>query len=85
MKVAIFITSLFSLALLAASIWVGFSEFEENTTTSKIVISIKAFIMKLFKGEFINNLMNQRFIMARLSLALMLVFGLVTIILNLAK
>jgi hypothetical protein len=85
MKIAIFITSLLGMVSLIAAVWTGFSEFEENTTTAKVSASIKSFLVKTLKGEFFTNLMGQRFIVARLALGLTLIFGLVTIILNLVK
>lgn len=85
MKIALFFTSLFGMVLLIASIWVGFSEFEDTTTTSRIAQSIKKFISNLFKSEPINKLMSERFILAKLGLALVLIFGLASIMINLFK
>jgi len=85
MKIAIFITSLFGMVSLIAAIWAGFGEFEDKTITASVVSSIKNFITNLFKNESINKIMNTRFVVARMCLALVFIFGLVTIILNLVK
>jgi hypothetical protein len=85
MKIAIFITSLLGLVSLVAAVWTGFSEFEENSTTAKICASIKGFLTKTFKWEFCSSLLAQRFIISRIALGLVLIFGLVSIILTLAK